>query len=189
MEMQVTKIEKGYPEKRLEIAVETRQLEINLFWQRSLFFWGFIAAAFVGYSTSYNQNNPEIALVIGCYGFVTSIAWTLANRGSKYWQESWEQKVEREEGAVLGQVFFAQREPIQRKNKGPWLQARTFSVSRLTIALSDFTCGIWVLLVLWTVLIPAAPNDAMWDWIKVVLPLLTLVFSVLMSWQGHSGKH
>jgi hypothetical protein len=31
---------------QLELALETRRFEIDLFWQRSLFFWVFIAPAF-----------------------------------------------------------------------------------------------------------------------------------------------
>ena len=33
--------------KILEIAAEIRKFEIEKFWQRSIFFWGFIGAAFV----------------------------------------------------------------------------------------------------------------------------------------------
>jgi hypothetical protein len=32
--------------RRLEIAIKARDLEIDLFWKRSLFFWGFIAPHF-----------------------------------------------------------------------------------------------------------------------------------------------
>lgn len=33
--------------KRFDAALATRQFEIDLYWKRSLFFWGFIGAAFV----------------------------------------------------------------------------------------------------------------------------------------------
>ncbi len=36
--------------KILEMAVDVRKFEIGLFWQRSLFFWGFIAATFLAYA-------------------------------------------------------------------------------------------------------------------------------------------
>src|ERR1700687_4058379 len=66
------------------LMIQTRNLEIDLFWKRSLFFWGFISAAFVGY-TALRQS--ELRTVLACFGTVCSCAWTLVNRGSKYWQE------------------------------------------------------------------------------------------------------
>ncbi|WP_438941069.1 RipA family octameric membrane protein [Desulfogranum marinum] len=52
-----------------------------------MFFWGFIASAFVGYA-SVVLHKPALAVVIACFGFVCSVAWSLVNRGSKYWQSS-----------------------------------------------------------------------------------------------------
>jgi hypothetical protein len=77
----------------LALAAEVRKFEIERFWARSIFFWGFIAAAFVAYAQLYNKDAKDSALIVACFGFVCSIAWTLANRGGKYWQEAWEQKV------------------------------------------------------------------------------------------------
>ena len=128
--------------KILDLASEIRKFEIERFWQRSLFFWGFIAAAFVAYAQTY-EKNPFIAILVACYGTVCSTAWTLGNRGSKYWQEAWEQKVKVVEKDVLGVDLFSNPEP--RERKGFW-GAAEFSVSRLAIALSDFTVLIWIVL-------------------------------------------
>lgn len=126
----------------LKYGSEVRKFEIERFWQRSLFFWGFIGAAFVAYS-QVAERPGNLSFFISCFGIVCSVAWTLQNRGSKYWQEAWEAKVESVERAVLGTDLFANREPIQRK--GPW-GAQTFSVSKLAIALSDFTVVVWIAL-------------------------------------------
>lgn len=138
----------------LEIALNTRKFEIELFWRRSLFFWTFIAAAFAGYGVLSQNNDHVPALLISCFGFVCSVAWSLINRGSKYWQENWEQKVNRFESLVfsgrasdiVGRGIFA-REPIL--DKGRWLSAQPFSVSKVVIALSDFTWAAWLLLIVW----------------------------------------
>lgn len=132
-------------EKRLEIAVATRAFEIELFWKRSIFFWGFISVAFAGYG-AFRAAHSDLAIVVACFGLVCSTAWTLLNRGSKYWQENWETKVERYESDVTGPVFAVQ-EDVQPK--GPWLQARRYSVSKLLIALSDYVLLIWLTLVGW----------------------------------------
>jgi hypothetical protein len=131
----------------LKYASEIRKFEIERFWGRSIFFWGFIAAAFVAYVAVYKSGGPgtegQLPFFIACFGLVSSVAWTLQNRGSKYWQEAWEQKVESVESDVLGTNLFSNQEPLQKKNI--WGAAR-FSVSRLTIALSDFTVLAWVVL-------------------------------------------
>lgn len=133
--------------KRFEVAVQIRNFEIELFWKRSLFFWGFIAAAFTGYA-ALRGKNADLSLVVACFGMVCSCAWTLLNRGSKYWQEAWETKVERYEEAVVG-ALFAKEEDNQ--DKGWWLGSRKYSVSKLAIALSDYVLILWLALVMWDV--------------------------------------
>ena len=129
-----------------ETAVETRKLEIELFWSRSLFFWGFIASAFVAYATL-RRYNSDISVIVACFGFVCSVAWSLGNRGGKFWQESWETKVERIEPSVTG-AMFAQPEEVQ-DHKNFWLRGRRFSVSKLAIALSDYTIILWLAIIVW----------------------------------------
>lgn len=146
--------------KAFETAVETRKLEIQLFWNRSLFFWGFIASAFIAYAWL-RRFSSDISLVIACFGLVCSVAWSFGNRGSKYWQESWETKVEEimkcweelwktEVDDIKFSVIwsmFSKQEKIQNKNC--WLRARKFSVSKLAIALSDYTIFLWLSVIVW----------------------------------------
>ena len=130
-------------EKIFDTAADVRKFEINLFWQRSLFFWGLVAAAFVGYA-SLVKERPNIAFLIACFGVVCSVAWSLANRGSKYWQEYWELEVEKTEVPVLGRQLFVGGSA--RKTSELWLAPRQYSVSKITIALSDFATFIWACL-------------------------------------------
>jgi hypothetical protein len=137
----------------LKYAAEIRKFEIGLLWQRSLFFWGFLAAAFTAYGVLYKNGHNDLCVVIACFGVACSVAWTLQNRGSKYWQEAWEQKVNAVEWDVLRCHLFSNIEP--RKSKTFW-GARRFSVSSLAIALSDFSVGVWIILVVaavsdWTI--------------------------------------
>lgn len=55
-------------EKRFRIAIETRAFEIDLFWKRSIFFWGFISVAFVGYATLRTASS-DLAIVVGSSGW------------------------------------------------------------------------------------------------------------------------
>ena len=126
---------------RLKISNDTRKFEIELFWKRSLFFWGFIASAFIAFVASY-KSNPTLSFVIANFGLACSIAWTLANRGSKFWQENWEQCVTNNEDDVIGPLFKEVQPRLEKD--GFWLSARRFSVSKLTIALSDYVTILWL---------------------------------------------
>lgn len=50
---------------------------------------------------------------------VCSAAWTLLNRGSKYWQENWETKVELNEKKVTGPLFGPRGAQIRSSCKSP----------------------------------------------------------------------
>lgn len=148
--------------KRFDVSLQTRNLEIDLFWKRSLFFWGFISAAFITYAASHQS---ELRIVVACFGMVCSCAWTLVNRGSKYWQENWETKVEHNEMPVVGALFS--REERRQSHKGWWLSGRKYSVSKLAIALSDYILALWVSIVTSEVLrlfVPARLHDLVRRW-------------------------
>jgi hypothetical protein len=164
----------------LKYASEIRKFEIERFWGRSLFFWGFIASAFVAYAYTY-KSQPEaqlefVRLVIAGFGFVASFAWTLQNRGSKYWQEAWEQKVESVEAAVLGTNLFSNREPMLPKG---FFGAADFSVSRLAIVFSDFTVVVWGLLALQVAFSSSSPSEANWLLICFLAMIVAVVLVML----------
>lgn len=130
--------------KRYDVSLDTRKLEIELFWKRSLFFWGFIASSFIAFAafSGAKTDNLHLKSLIALFGLVCSFCWTLANRGSKYWQENWESQVDEIEDKITGPLFKTPA-PIQ-KNKFWWFRARKFSVSKLTISLSDYVTIVWL---------------------------------------------
>lgn len=130
--------------KAYDVARETRGFEIELFWKRALFFWAFVAAAFAAFGSVYKEDSA-LALMVSGLGAVCSIAWTLANRGSKYWQQTWEARVATLEIGVTGPLFDVDAPVLE--DSVAWLRARRFSVSKLTIALSDFIALLWSFLV------------------------------------------
>jgi hypothetical protein len=127
-------------ERAFQTSLDTRKFEIDLFWKRSLFFWGFIASAFVAFAALYKEGS-NYAVVIAGFGCICSLVWTLANRGSKFWQENWETKVANLEDNLVGNLF-KNVEGVQKKFI--LLRARKYSVSKLAIALSDYVLIIWV---------------------------------------------
>jgi hypothetical protein len=174
--------------KAFETAVDTRKFEIQLFWTRSIFFWGFIASAFVGYA-SLRQHASDLSIVVACFGVVCSVAWSLVNRGSKYWQEAWESKVERLEPLVTGPLF-ATEEKVQ-VHKVSWLRARRYSVSKLAIGLSDYTVFVWVAIVAWELTRLYSPF-CVHTWLKnlgiLAFVALSIVYVALLAIFGHSSK-
>ena len=127
--------------KALEIAHETRKFEISLLWKRAWFFWGFTVAGFIGYSYFFKQPDHQKALLVANFGFISSFIWTLVNRGSKFWQDFWDERIQEIETYALGHGFFQYiKSP---KNRGLWSGIR-FSPSRLIIALSDYVFVAWL---------------------------------------------
>ncbi|MFH0803143.1 MAG: hypothetical protein V2A78_12275 [bacterium] len=172
--------------KAYETAVETRKLEIELFWSRSLFFWGFIASAFIAYA-ELHRFGSDISVVIASFGLVCSLAWSLGNRGSKFWQESWETKVERIEPSVTG-ALFSRPESVQTR-KGSWLCGREFSVSKLAIALSDYTIVLWFSVIVWELfclLAPSAVVVCVKPYAVLVFVAFSLLFCVVVFFAGRS---
>ena len=89
--------------------------------------------------SAFATSSVGLALIVAGFGMVYSSAWTLANRGSKYWQQTWERRLETLEVDVTGPLFGVDS-PAQTDSIA-WLRSRRFSVSKLAIALSDFiTC-------------------------------------------------
>ncbi len=139
-----TKEEKLMPLDKLEaykIAIDTRNLEIKLFWQRSLFFAAFTSAIFVGYSSS--EIEPFSKLILSSLGFLLSFAWLLANRGSKYWYESWETKINEIEEGYDYKLFGPWTKP---QDKFFIYKARLYSVSKIAIYVTDLIFIVWVIL-------------------------------------------
>jgi hypothetical protein len=71
-------------------ALETRNLEINLFWQRSNYFLVLNTALAVGFL---NVKDGEYSLVLAIFGAIVSGLWFQVNLGSKYWQSRWEHRL------------------------------------------------------------------------------------------------
>lgn len=180
----MTEKERKQKQKQYDVALAIRNFEIELFWKRSLFFWGFIASAFIAYSTLVKAESP-LAILIACFGFICSLAWALANRGSKRWQENWEEIIDGMDNDITGGLF---KKRPENKNRSFWLSARKFSVSKLTIALSDFTVIIWFSLIvyhlieLYPMLLDVSLN------LNIIFIVFTFIFAIVMSCSGRSNS-
>ncbi|QNL22652.1 hypothetical protein HZR84_12095 [Hyphobacterium sp. CCMP332] len=97
----------------LDRAWQNRDFEINKYWQRAAYFWGFIVLLIGGYLTLKNSNkgegilekNSEFELYIILLGIIFSLAWYLVNLGSKRWQENWEGHIDALENEITGPIY------------------------------------------------------------------------------------
>ncbi len=119
----------------LERAWKNRDFEIELYWKRATYFWAFIGATFAGYFIVLNNpkdvsaNYPELVLAI--MGFIFSLAWYLVNRGSKKWQENWENHIDMLEDEITGPIY----KTVLNRNAP--------SVSRVNMTVSLFVTLLW----------------------------------------------
>lgn len=89
------------------------------------------------------------AYVLACVGLIFSLAWFLTNRGSKYWQENWENHVDMLEDGITGPLYkTVLHRPekvglLPRAIEGP----APFSVSQINQWVSLSTLAVWLPLI------------------------------------------
>ena len=101
--------------KKLEMAYnrawDTRNFEIERYWQRTAYFWGFIVLIFGGYISIITRNNNNgyineyLSLYLIALGIVFTIGWFLVIIGSKTWQQNWESHIDMLENFISGPLY------------------------------------------------------------------------------------
>lgn len=86
-----------------KIALDTRNMEIGLFWQRSNYFLVLNTAAAVGF---FFKTSNQYQLLIGIFGLCIAILWFGVNLGSKFWQSRWEHRLHEAEKSLGIEVNF-----------------------------------------------------------------------------------
>lgn len=154
----------------LEHALDIRKFEIALYWKRATYFWTFIGASLAGYiavQASASTSKTDLSVLLCCLGLVFSFSWLVANRGSKYWQENWENHVDMLEDPVTGplyKVVLTRRDPQGWRERVDHLLTgpSPFSVSKINQLLSLFTTAIWLILLVHS--LPPLSLDAPLNW-------------------------
>lgn len=182
---------KEYDKEKLEeafkIALDTRKFEIELYWKRTGYFVLFIGAVFVGYCNIINTAKEGISkcqqewllLLLSALGFLLSLLWYMANRGSKFWQENWEAHIE-ELSTHLGVPIFG---IIKRREHSIWnpMQEYPFSVSKVNQMVSLIITFAWLLMLRKEIreskLLENIPFS---DWYKVLAGGIVIMLSFLI---------
>ncbi|MBQ7613006.1 MAG: hypothetical protein IJU92_08045 [Spirochaetaceae bacterium] len=121
-------------------AHDVRKFEIDKYWQRTLYFWGFITAIYVAYYNvlkdfytkdgEASKHGAVPLLILASLGLFFCVSWLLASKGSKHWQENWENHLDMLEDEITGPLY-----KIYKTNT-----SNSFSVSNINIALAYVLC-------------------------------------------------
>lgn len=92
-----------------KMAIDARNFEVSMFWQRSNYFLVLNTAIALGF---FNLQKPEFtriySLVLAGFGILVSYLWYQVNLGAKFWQCRWEQRLLEVENILIpGAKFFA----------------------------------------------------------------------------------
>lgn len=179
----------------LEHALDIRKFEIELYWKRAGYFWTLIAAALAGYFLILNSQNLDdkrfLAFIVACVGFLFTFAWFQVNRGSKQWQENWENHVDMLEDKVIGPLYKtilvrpSGDDFFERHVTGP----ATISASKTNQIVSLFTLCLWLTLA-WMSL-ETMRLDLPISYRHLVAVTVTAVFCILIILKGRTylGNH
>jgi hypothetical protein len=90
--------------------IATRNLEINLFWQRSNYFLVLNTAVALGF---FELQHWLHALIFAVLGVAVSLLWVLVCLGSKFWQARWEGRLGTFERQHLADLDFFGAQPLR----------------------------------------------------------------------------
>ena len=86
-----------------KVAIDTRNLEIGLFWQRSNYFLVLNAALALGF---FKVEEGKFSVLLAVFGIFVSIIWFRVNLGSKFWQSRWEQRLKLKEEEIASDLNY-----------------------------------------------------------------------------------
>jgi hypothetical protein len=174
----------------LEKALDTRKYEISLYWERAKYFWTFIAAALAAYAVTLRfqepNESPLVLLIITCLGIIFSFAWFLVNKGSKRWQENWENHVSMLEDETIGPLFKTilsrYPEPMTKVQgiKDFLIGPSAHSVSKINQIVSFYVFGVWLFLLLYVAIEFRCNFDSIIYFVPILITFGTLI--MLFFW-------
>jgi len=171
----------GIRKSALDIALDVRKFEIELYWKRATYFWTFIAAALAGYGAiqaSSIINKTDLSVILSCLGVVFSVGWLCVNRGSKKWQENWENHVDMLEDKECGPIYkvvLTRSKPsgldenIQHILNGP----SPISVSKVNQIISLYVSILWSFLLFYS--LPKFTTEAAINWNYIFIITITFL--------------
>lgn len=176
----------------LDYALDIRKFEIDLYWKRATYFWAFIAATMTGYlmvQSSTMTNKADYSVMLACVGIIFSFAWFYVNKGSKQWQENWENHVSLLEDNTIGplyKVILTREKPtcLAERFRQYFLGPGPYSVSKINQLISFFVFLLW----LWILLAKTLyfNRDAAVNWMQLAIIVATAVICAIIHFSCHT---
>lgn len=183
----------------LEHALDIRKFEIQLYWERAKYFWAFIAASFAAYGAiraSSISDKADLSVYISCLGIVFSFGWYCANRGSKQWQENWENHVDLLEDNITGPLYkVVLRRPKPATIKEWFVEHVTgpypVSVSKINQIISLYVSFLWIFFLFKSLPEFSRVTKIQWSYVIVigVTALTCIAFLTLGRTYGGDYSH
>ena len=178
-------------------ALDIRKFEIEMYWKRATYFWTLIAATLVGYTTlqtSSLANESDYLVILAALGTLFSVAWSCVNRGSKQWQENWENHVDMLEDEVMGPLYktvLRRRDPagVREWTMNFFTGPMRISASGVNQIISLYAVILWIAL-LWKALPPFDRTQPVnWFYVLIVGGLILACIGFFTVGQTHTGDH
>jgi uncharacterized membrane protein len=165
--------------KAYEMAIDTRKFEIELYWKRTAYFWAFIVTTFAGYGwtlkSSSGFDDNFLTLLISCFGLILSVSWFLANKGSKKWQENWENHIDLLEDEITGPLY---KTVLERKESNFFTGSENHSVSKINQLISVFVTVIWFILIcksIYNIYEFSFSGVKLWSLVLIILTIIAII--------------
>lgn len=202
-------------ETAFNLAHETRKFEIELFWKRGTYYWAFILGAFTAYlfcfvsfidnlnstdkfcNLSFLKNMFLLILVMMC--FIFCLAWVLINKGSKFWQENWEQHINVLENDFTGKLYKTILNTNDKSSfsKNPFCEKPfDFSVTKITTITSiilmivsfGFTIFHFCLLILSLLNISTIKWQIILNWVILIFAISFFIIAIIVLLRCEGNK-
>lgn len=168
-------------EQAFKIALETRKFEIELYWKRTAYFVLFIGAVFVAYySILSSKGIPNLFLLfLSFWGYLLSLLWYTADKGSKYWQENWEHHIEELSMHLKIPIFGIIK---YRKSQNQIMGSYPYSVSKVNQMVSIIIGVGWILMFFKDIINLAQSFDSTCPAVIVMCGIIIGVGFILVSY-------
>ena len=184
-------------EKALDHALDIRKFEIELYWKRAMYFWAFIGATLAGYGAvqaSSIETKNDLSVILACLGIVFSFGWFCVNKGSKKWQENWENHVDLLKDDVTGPLYKVVLGRPKPKGIKPWISRLItgpygFSVSKINQMISLYVTFLWIFLLYKSLPEFRLEGTINWEYVVVIgLTVLTCIGFLILG-KTSVGSH